>query len=279
MAKKRIPFAICYDFDGTLAPGNMQEREFIPSIGINKASFWSEVRARAKQHEGDNILMYMGLMLEKAQAAHVQVRKENFVDFGKHLKLFDGVAGWFSRINEYGRLGGLRVSHHIISSGIREMIMGTPINKYFSNIYASSYCFDHHGVAVWPALALNYTTKTQYLFRINKGVHEVYEHDKVNKYVPPESRPVPFQNMVFIGDGETDIPCFRLVKDQRGHSIAVFRPHTKYSKSASKKLLDDGRVNFVAPADYRDGKQMDVIIKAIMEKVAANEYVSRFVAK
>lgn len=278
MAKKLIPFAICYDFDGTLAPGNMQEREFIPSIGMNKASFWAEVRERAKKHEGDNILMYMGLMLEKAQAAQVQVRKENFIDYGRHLKLFNGVSGWFSRINEYGRLGGIRVSHHIISSGIREMIMGTPIRNHFSNIYASSYCFDHHGVAVWPALALNYTTKTQYLFRINKGVHEVYEHDKVNKYVRPEDRPVPFQNMVFIGDGETDIPCFRLVKDQGGHSIAVFKPHTRNSKSASKKLFDDGRVNFIAPADYRDSRQIDVIVKAIMEKVAANEYVRRFSA-
>lgn len=276
MAKKRIPFAICYDFDGTLAPGNMQEREFIPSIGMNKASFWSEVRARARKHEGDNILMYMGLMLEKAQAAQVQVRKKNFIDYGRHLKLFNGVAGWFHRINDYGKAGGLRVTHHIISSGIREMIMGTPIRRNFENIYASSYCFDHHGVAVWPALALNYTTKTQYLFRINKGVHEVFEHDKVNKYVPPDARPVPFHNMVFLGDGETDIPCFRLVKDQGGHSIAVFKPHTKNSKAASKKLLDDGRVNFIAPADYRDGKQVDAIIKAIMEKVAANEYIRRF---
>jgi len=212
-------------------------------------------------------------MLEKARAAQVQVRRKNFIDYGKHLKLFDGVRDWFPRINEYGRLGGIRITHHIISSGIREMIMGTPIKKFFSNIYASSYCFDHHGVADWPALALNYTTKTQYLFRINKGVHEVFEHDKVNKYVPPDDRPVPFRNMVFVGDGETDIPCFRLVKDQGGHSIAVFRPHSGIAKTQSKALLADGRVNFIAPADYRDGKSIDVIIKAIMEKVAANEHL------
>lgn len=254
----------------------MQEREFIPKIGMNKKSFWDVVKRRAKQHEADNILMYMGLMLEKAQAAEVEVRKKNFSDYGKHLQLFNGVSGWFKRINDYGRASGIRVTHHIISSGIREMILGTPIKRHFSNIYASSYRFDHHGIATWPALALNYTTKTQYLFRINKGVHEVYEHDDVNKYVPPDMRPVPFRNMVFIGDGETDVPCFRLVKDQGGHSIAVFKPKTRNSKSVSKKLFSEGRVNFISPADYREGKQLDAIIKAVMDKIAADDYLRRF---
>jgi phosphoserine phosphatase len=226
LPKQLIPFAICYDFDGTLAPGNMQERDFIPQIGMTRKSFWDEVRARCKQHEADNILIYMALMLEKARAAHVPVRRRDFVNYGKGLKLFRGAEGWFERINRYGRAGGFRVTHHIISSGIREMIMGTVIKKHFKDIYASSYCYDHHGVAEWPALALNYTTKTQFLFRINKGEHNVYEHEKINQYVAPEERPVPFTNMIFIGDGETDIPCFRLVKEQGGHSIAVFQPHT-----------------------------------------------------
>jgi hypothetical protein len=271
-----IPFAICYDFDGTLAPGNMQERDFIPSIGMTRKSFWNEVGSRCQHHNADNILVYMGLMLEKAKAAHVPVRRRDFSDYGKSLKLFKGVEDWFGRITTYGKLGGLRVSHHIISSGIREMILGTSIKKHFKDIYASSYCYDHHGVAEWPALALNYTTKTQYLFRINKGVHDVYDHDRVNQYVPPDKRPVPFRNMVFIGDGETDIPCFRLVKEQGGHSIAVFRPHTRAAKSRSTKIMSDGRVNFIAPADYSDGKPIDLLVKAIMEKVAATEHLRRF---
>lgn len=254
----------------------MQEREFIPNIGMNKSSFWAEVKQRAKQHQGDNILIYMGLMLEKARAAHVPVRKKDIVTYGKKLQLFKGVEAWFDRINQYGKLGGIRVSHHIISSGLREMISGTSIKRHFENIFASSYCYDHNGVAEWPALALNYTTKTQYLFRVNKGVHDVYEHDKLNKYVPPDQRPVPFSNIIFIGDGETDIPCFRLVKDLGGHSIAVFQPHSPKAKAQSKLLLQDGRVNFTAPADYSDGKSIDQIIKAIMEKVAASEYLERF---
>lgn len=255
----------------------MQERDFIPQIGMTKDAFWDEVRSQCKEHDADNILIYMRLMLQKAEAAQVQVRRQSFVEYGKKLKLFRGVEEWFERINRYGKAGGFRVSHHIISSGIREMIMGTPIRRYFKDIYASSYCFDHHDVARWPALALNYTTKTQFLFRINKGAHHVYEHDRINGYVAPEERPVPFTNMIFIGDGETDIPCFRLVKEQGGHSIAVFQPHTRRARSRSVKLLSDGRVNFIAPADYSEKKPIDLIVKAVMEKVAATEYLKRFV--
>lgn len=254
----------------------MQERDFIPQIGMTKKAFWNEVRRRCEQHQADNILIYMQLMLERANAAEVEIRRQNFLRYGKSLKLFAGVEKWFDQIDQYGKLGGFRVTHHIISSGIREMIMGTTIKKHFKDIYASSYCFDHHGVAKWPALALNYTTKMQYLFRINKGIHNVFQHDRINEYVAPEDRPVPFTNMVFIGDGETDIPCFRLVKEQGGHSIAVFQPHTPKAKARSQKLLADGRVNFIAPADYSDRKPIDLIVKAIMDKVAADAYLARF---
>jgi hypothetical protein len=160
LAKSLIPFAICYDFDGTLAPGNMQERDFIPAVGMNKKSFWTQVKALAQQHGADEILMYMWLMLEKADTAKVPVRRNDFQSYGRKLKLFEGVPDWFERINEYGKLGGLRVSHHVISSGIREFIAGTSIKKHFKDIYASSFLYDHHGIARWPALALNYTTKT-----------------------------------------------------------------------------------------------------------------------
>jgi hypothetical protein len=218
----------------------------------------------------------MQLMLEKANAAAVKVQKKNFISYGKSLRLFAGVEDWFDRINQYGKVSGIRVSHHIISSGIREMIMGTPIKHHFKDIYASSFCFDHHKIAIWPALALNYTTKTQFLFRINKGIHNVCDHDRINQYVAPADRAVPFTNMIFIGDGETDIPCFRLVKEQGGYSIAVFQPHTPRAKSRSKQLMADNRVNFIAPADYSEKKTIDLIVKAIMDKIAATDYLKRF---
>jgi phosphoserine phosphatase len=273
MPRKLIPFAIAYDFDGTLAPGNMQERDFIPAIGMTRRAFWDEVRKLAKDHEADNILVYMGLMLEKARAHHVQVRRSNFESYGRSLKLFEGVPEWFDRIRVYGNESGVRVEHYVISSGLREMVAGTIIARKFKAVYASSFWYDHHGVARWPALALNYTTKTQYLFRINKGSLHVYDHSKVNEYVPHAERPIPFTNMIFVGDGETDIPCFRLVKDLGGHSIAVYKPRTRRARTISEKLIRDGRVNFIAPADYSDGRELDRIVKGIIDKVAADYHL------
>ncbi len=207
--KKRIPFAVVYDFDGTLAPGNMQERDFIPAIGMTKKKFWKEVAKESEKDEADNILEYMRLMLNKAQAASVTVRKNDFKAYGKQLSFFDGVLpytdgdvqekGWFDRINKYGKASGVDVQHYVISSGIREMVAGTPIARKFKAIFASSFCYDHHGVAVWPALALNYTSKTQYLFRINKGCLKVHDHKDINRYVPDEKRAVPFRHMIYGG--------------------------------------------------------------------------------
>lgn len=270
MAKKLIPFAIAYDFDGTLAPGNMQEFDFVPAIGMTKETFWPEVTALAKAHNADSILIYMKYMLDKARAAHVPVHKEDFVKFGRSVTLFEGVASWFDRINVYGKDHGLKVKHFIISSGIREMIEGTRIAKKFSAVYASSFVYDHNGVAEWPALAVNYTTKTQFLFRINKGVANVYDNSRVNEFVPKQDRPVPFENMVFIGDGETDIPCFRLVKDQGGHAIAVYKPSTKGAKGKAEKLVKEGRVNFIAPANYAEDSEMETFVKGVIDKVAAD---------
>lgn len=270
MALKKPPLAIAYDFDGTLAPGNMQEHSFIPKIGMSKKAFWDEVKKRAKEQEADNILIYMGLMLERAKAAHVKVQKSDLKKHGRHIDLFKGVIDWFNRINVYGKAGGVQIEHYIISSGIREMVQGTPIARHFKAIFASSFWYDHYGVAEWPALALNYTTKTQYLFRINKGSLNVYDHSRINEFVEKSKRPVPFENMIYIGDGETDIPCFRLVKDQGGHSIAVYRPK---KKSIAEKLIIDQRVNFIAPANYSDGGKIDRLVKAIIDKIATDNYL------
>ena len=270
MARKYAPFAIAYDFDGTLAPGNMQEYDFVPAIGMTSNEFWEEVNDLAKKHDADQILLYLMHMLDKAQAARVPVRKKNFVDFGRSVTLFDGVADWFDRINAHGKQHGFKVEHFIISSGIREMIEGTPIAKKFAAIYASAFVYDHNGVAHWPALAVNYTTKTQFLFRINKGVPNVYDNARINEFIPKEDRPVPFEQMVFVGDGDTDIPCFRLVKEQYGHAIAVYKPSTAGARRRAEKLVKEGRVNFIAPANYTEGGEMDKIVKGIIDKVAAD---------
>ena len=270
MAKRRYPLAIAYDFDGTLAPGNMQEYDFVPAIGMIGKDFWKAVDELTRKHDADPILVYMMHMLDKANAAHVPVRKADFVEFGRSVTLFEGVAGWFDRINAYGKEQGLHIDHYIISSGIREMIEGSPIAKCFAAIYASSFIYDHNGVAHWPALAVNYTTKTQFLFRINKGVRNIYDNSKINEFIPKEDRPVPFEHMVFIGDGETDIPCFRLVKEQRGHAIAVYKPKTRGARGNAERLITEGRVNFIAPANYTQNSPLDRFVKRIIDKIAAD---------
>lgn len=276
MKKKLVPMAIAYDFDGTLAPGNMQEYDFVPAIGMKSAEFWREATELERTHQADKILAYMRLMIQKATAKGIPVRKEDFVKYGRSVALFDGVNDWFDRINAYAESQNVLMKHYVISSGIKEMIEGTPIAKHFHAIFASSFMYDHHGVAVWPALAINYTTKTQYLFRINKGSLDVCDHSQINKYVPDADRPMPFENMIFIGDGETDIPSFRLVKEQGGHAIAVYQPRAAKAKERSRALIAEGRVNVIAPAIYTQDSDIENMVKAIIDKVVADSIIEQF---
>lgn len=269
MPKKLIRMAIAYDFDGTLAPGNMQEYDFIPALNMVSKAFWSSVKSLAQQHEMDQILAYMHMMLEEAGKAKVTVRKSDFKQFGANITLFPGVAGWFKRINAYAKSKGVRLEHFIISSGIREMVEGTSIYKEFKKVYASGFMFDHHGVACWPALALNYTTKTQYLFRINKNSLDVHDNSVINTFVPKAERPVPFENMIFIGDGETDVPCMRLVTEQGGHAIAVYNGGKRGARKHADKLVENGRATISAAADYQENGVIDLAVKAIIDKVEA----------
>lgn len=268
--RRSYNIALAYDFDGTLAPGNMQEHSFIPNIRISAKKFWELSGELTKKNQADRVLTYMNLMLKKAKEVNVPVRRQDFIDHGKKVRLFRGVKTWFSRINKIGTDYNLNVEHYIISSGLREMIEGTPISGEFKQIYASSYCYDSNNVAEWPATALNYTTKTQFLFRINKGALNICDEESVNKYVPMGERPIPFNRIIFVGDGETDIPCFSLVKNLGGHSIAVYKPKTKGAKSKAQKLVREGRVNFIAPADYSKSSRIEHLIEAIMLKIATD---------
>lgn len=268
MRKPKPIFAIAYDFDGTLAPGNMQEHSFIPALGMKAEEFWRESNTAAKAQEGDPILLYMHKMLEEARGK-VPVRRRDFVDHGAKVKLFDGVEDWFPRITKAGRDLDLDVRHFIVSSGLREIIEGTPIGRRFERIYASAYLYDPNEVAITPALAINYTNKTQYLFRINKWKLDVADHRGVNAPMAKAERPVPFDRMIFVGDGETDVPCFRTVTEQGGTSIAVYRPRKPGAREKAEEFLHDERVRFVAPADYREGKPLEARVIAVMERAAA----------
>ena len=272
MPNKYTPMAIIYDFDGTLAPGNLQEGRFIPDIGMKPSDFWKEVNHLAKVQQADPILIYMLLMLEKARAARISVHPDDFKKRGAEIKFFEGVFEWFDRISEYGKSKGANIEHYIVSSGNAEIIEGSQIASKFKKIYASRFMFDENDVAYWPALAINFTTKTQFLFRINKGAHDLSDSREINQFVEMKDRPVPFENMVYIGDGATDVPCFRLVKDMGGLSIAVYRPRTKNARDSANQFIQEGRVHCSAPADYTEGKELDKIVKAQIGLVASRAY-------
>jgi haloacid dehalogenase-like hydrolase len=264
--------ALIYDFDGTLARGNLQETSFIPNIGMTKEDFWEEVKTRTKAHDADEILVYMHLMLEKARACGVPVTVEDLRSHGNAAPLFPGLAdrSWFERINEHAAERGLALEHYIVSSGVHEMIEGCPIQDSFQKIFASKFIYDD-GVAAWPGVGINYTTKTQYLFRINKGIDNHWDNKSINEFMPESERPVPFDRMIFLGDGDTDIPTMKMLTHKGGHSVAVYDPNrTDRDLSKIHKLISDGRVEFVAPADYEEKSQLDIIVKGILGRIARN---------
>lgn len=270
---KRPVIALIYDFDGTLSPGNMQEFGFIQAIGKDKEDFWKRNRELSEENDANSILCYMYLMLQAAKNNEISLKRESFVQFGSQVELFEGVKEWFSLINQYGRKLGLDIKHYINSSGLKEMIEGTSIAKEFENIYACSFLYNVDGVAYWPAVAVDYTAKTQFLFKINKGIKEVSDNRKINEFIPEDERPVPFEHMIYFGDGETDIPCMKMVKEHGGHSIAVYGDNKK--KETALKLIRENRVNFACSADYSEGKDIFRVVKRILDKIKADYEFAR----
>jgi hypothetical protein len=269
-----VPVAIAYDFDGTLAPGNMQEHVFLPKLGLDPASFWARSNALAEEQQGDPILTYMHRMLVEAAHADIPMRREDWARHGAGITLFPGVEGWFDRLNAAGAARGLAVEHYVISSGLRELVEGTPIRHHFRAVFASGFLYNASGAAIAPAIAVNYTTKTQYLFRINKDALDLADNRAVNAFQPPEARRVPFTNMIFIGDGETDIPCFRTVKEMGGHSIAVHPAGDADRAARTRHLIDEGRVHCAVAADYREGAELERRVLAILDLLAARERIT-----
>jgi phosphoserine phosphatase len=273
-SSRKITVALIYDFDGTLSPGNMQEFGFIQAIQEGKntkkaiSEFWKKNKDLSEKNDANGILCYMWLMLEAAKYKHISLKKDSFEQFGAKIELFSGVKEWFSLINKHGKELNIEIKHYINSSGLKEMIEGTPIRKEFENIYACSFLYDENGVAYWPAVAVDYTAKTQFLFKINKGIAEVSDNYKVNQFIPEENRPIPFKNMIFFGDGETDIPCMKMIKENGGHSIAVYKDSKK--KKTALKLINENRVNFVCKADYSEEKDIHKVVKRILNKIRAD---------
>ena len=265
--RKNPIVALIYDFDGTLSPGNMQEFGFIQAIGKKPQEFWQESDEIALNQDASNILSYMKLMFDEAKKSGIKLRREDFMKFGQSIELFDGVKEWFGLINEYGKSRGVKVEHYINSSGLAEMIEGSPIAKEFERIFACSFIYNKEGEAEWPGVAVDYTAKTQFLFKINKGILSVRDNKKVNESKAEDNKRIPFPHMIYFGDGETDVPCMKIVKMFGGNSIAVYNPDIKKKVNVARKLLRQERVNFITPARYTKESRTYEVVCSIIDKI------------
>ncbi|MDR1753941.1 MAG: haloacid dehalogenase-like hydrolase [Eubacterium sp.] len=258
--------AIMYDFDKTLTTKDQQEFTFIPDIEMSSEEFWKKSNDLAKDKKMDSALAYMHCMLNEAKYKNKEITKDAFVGHGKSLEYFPGVDTWFDRINDYCLGMGIKAEHYVISSGLREIIKGSAIYSKLREVFACEFLYDANKVAIWPKNVVNYTTKTQFVFRINKGALDLSDDDKVNEYVPDDDRTIPFRNMIYIGDGLTDVPCMKVVKSNGGYSIAVYT-----DKAKVKEFISHGRVNFISYADYSEGGELDKLVKDILIKISIED--------
>ncbi len=267
--EKRSKMAICYDFDRTLSPDDMQSFTLIPSFGVDKGEFWHESDTLAEENLMDNNLAWMYELVKYSKFKGKSLRREYFKEAGADVQLYEGVDTWFENVNEYASKKGIDVEHYIISSGLKEIIEGSRIAPYIKRVYASSYLYSADGIAEWPAQVVNYTTKTQFIFRIAKGYLEEYD-PRVNDSMPHSERNIDYENIVYIGDSATDIPCMTLVKQKGGYSIGVYDPVSQNKKKVYQ-LFGDGRLNFYAPANYSENSPIFNYMKSVIDEIAAKE--------
>jgi len=274
MAKTPI-VALIYDFDGTLSPGNMQEFGFIQAVGKTAEEFWAMSDGIAVGQDASNVLAYMKLMFDEAKKNGIKLRRSSFKEFGKHIELFDGVKDWFKLVNDYGKSKGVKVEHYINSSGLKEIIEGCPIAKEFKHIYAGTFIYNEQGEAEWPGIAVDHTAKTQFLFKIQKGITSQHDSKKVNASIAEDKKRIPFSNMIYFGDGETDIPCMKIVGMFGGNPIAVYNPTSAKKKAVAQKLKRQGRVNFITPATYTADSRTFKIVCAIIDQIKAEDELKK----
>lgn len=260
--------ALLYDFDKTLCTQDMQNYAFIPSLGMEPGAFWHEANSFGWQQEMDGILAYMYTMLRKCKELGIPLTRESLVEKGRSIELFPGVKEWFSRINAFGESQGVEIEHYVLSSGLKEIIEGSGISHEFKMVYASEFYYDETGTPVWPKLDVNFTAKTQFVYRINKGVLAVSNDRDLNASMPDDSKRIPFTNMIYVGDGLSDVPCMKMMRAYGGQAIAVYQPSNRIGV---EELLSRGRVDFIFPADYREGTALDTTVKNIIRKMAITD--------
>jgi len=266
--ENRPIIAFLYDFDKTLCTTDMQDYAFIPSLGMTPTEFWAEANGFGQSNRIDGILAYMYTMIRESERRNRPFTRQDLVEKGRGIVLYPGVRDWFQRINAFGEAQGVQVEHYIISSGLREIIEGSSISGEFKEIYASEFYYDEQGRPVWPKLAVNFTAKTQFVYRINKGVLDVSDDKTLNDSMPDDSKRVPFTNMIYVGDGLSDVPCMKMMRAYGGQAIAVYQ---EGNRLGVEDLLAKGRVDYMFPADYSEGTALDQTAKNIIRKMSITD--------
>lgn len=260
--------AFLYDFDKTLCTTDMEDYAFIPSLGYTPAEFWGKANAFGWENRMDGLLAYMYTMIQECAAQNIKLDRAFLNHCGESIQLFPGVREWFARINAFGESLGVQVEHYVISSGLREIIEGSGIAQEFREIYACEFYYNENGDACWPKLDVNFTNKTQFVYRINKGILDVSRDKELNDSMPDDSKRVPFTNMIYMGDGLSDVPCMKMMRAYGGQAIAVYQAS---NRQGVEKLLADGRVDFIFPADYREGMELDRTVRDILRKMTITD--------
>ena len=265
---ERPVIAIMYDFDKTLCTKDMQDYGFIPSLDMQPSEFWQKANVFGSGAQMDGVLAYLYTMIEECKRKGIELTREALIKHGNHIELYPGVKEWFDRINLYGAAQGVQIEHYVISSGIKEIIEGSGIAEKFTKIFACEFLYDENGCALWPKTAVNYTNKTQFVYRINKGVLDISNDIDLNRSMPDDSKRVPFCNMIYIGDGLSDVPCMKMMKAYGGCAIAVYQEN---NKSKVEELLLGDRVDFIFPADYRKEGRLDKTVHNLIKKMTIND--------
>ena len=260
--------ALLYDFDKTLCTTDMEDYTFIPALGMTPPDFWKIANDFGRENHMDGLLAYMYTMIEECRKRDIRLDREFLIRCGRAVELFPGVREWFGRINAFGESLGVEIEHYVLSSGLREIIEGTGVAHEFKEIYACEFLYDAAGDASWPKLDVNFTNKTQFIYRINKGVLDVSDDRRLNSSMPDDSRRVPFTNMIYVGDGLSDVPCMKMTRAYGGQAIAVYQDS---NRQAVEELLSRRRVDFIFPADYRQGTGLDETVKNIIRKMAITD--------
>ena len=260
--------AFLYDFDKTLCTTDMEDYAFIPSLGYTPAEFWGRANAFGWENRMDGLLAYMYTMIQECAAQNIKLDRAFLNHCGESIQLFPGVREWFARINAFGESLGVQVEHYVISSGLREIIEGSGIAQEFREIYACEFYYNENGDACWPKLDVNFTNKTQFVYRINKGILDVSRDKELNDSMPDDSKRIPFTNMIYMGDGLSDVPCMKMMRAYGGQAIAVYQAS---NRQGVEKLLADGRADFIFPADYREGMELDRTVRDILRKMTITD--------